>query len=583
MQLMAQARFILDGIAVDADGDTDGIVGVANRQPAFLLQGLYQPVIRNVTVHNAWTRCFQLLSCWQGDVSVFIEKLPNDANLSEGAYGYGVELGGATDGMRVSVRGGNCRHAVTTNVYWGGYKYMTTWLRGNPKHCHIHDCVVRDCFNAGLDNHWGCYFLTYDNCVVHGPSHVNRTTSGSIGFQNRSFGTRYSNCQVIDAVDAFVDGSTNLAASFLHTISWIDCHAVDFQQNGFVAVIPSATGNNRLEFRNCSARGDGRAVNAPYVQAGYNFANSNYVRMIGCTAERFNAYPIQIAGSGRVEIIDFFAYYRDNANFASGLRFNGAPAELQVNGYRVFYDAAHGTPTALFRNAFAGNLAINLSGSVGCVNSNRAALTQNTAGGTTTVNWRDFGYAAAHPVVPVQVKRWYGPAAVTASAATVAAALTALPFAITSDMVTLSALAVLVATAGAGGTTIRLGLYADQSGQPGSLIADCGSASTDVAGEAVATLPASISLTRGIVWLAAQLQSAGSSAPQLACVVAGSATLNQLGGASPKALVGQSATLGVAGAGAVATGSLPASFPSPGYVVTGAVPYIAAQLSPSAV
>ncbi len=123
MQLFGQAKFILDGLSVDASGDTDAAVGVANRQPAFILQGLYQPVIRNFTIHNAWTRCLQLLTCWQGDVQVFIEKLPNDANLSEGAYGYGVELGGSTDGMRVSVRGGNCRHAVTTNVYWGGYKY----------------------------------------------------------------------------------------------------------------------------------------------------------------------------------------------------------------------------------------------------------------------------------------------------------------------------------------------------------------------------------------------------------------------------------------------------------------------------
>ncbi len=585
MQLFGQAKFILDGLSVDANGDTDSVVGVANRQPAFVLQGLYQPVIRNFTIHNAWTRCLQLLTCWQGDVAVFIEKLPNDANLSEGAYGYGVELGGSTDGTRVSVRGGNCRHAVTTNVYWGGYKYMGTWVRGNPKHCHIHDCVVRDCFNAALDNHWGCYFLTYENCVVHGPSHVNRATSGSVGFQNRSFGTRYIDCQVIDAVDAFIDGSTNLAATFLHTITYIDCHAIDFQQNGFVAVIASATGNNRLEYRNCSARGDGRAVNAPYVQSGYNFANSNYIRMLGCTAERFNAYPIQIAQSGRVEIIDFFAYYRDNANFASGLRFDGAPAELQIINYRVFYDAATGSPTAIFRNAFNGPLAINLAGTVGCVNSNRAALIQNTAGGTTTLNWRDFSYAAAHPVVPLQTKRWYGPTAQTIDQAPAAAALTAIPYAITTDTITLSAFGVLVTTAGAGGTTIQLGLYADNAGQPGTLIVDAGHASTDVAGEAIATLAASIPLSRGIVWIAAQLQSAGTTAPILACMAAGSSSLAQLGGATPKALMGQVATLGVAGAGATATGALPASFPSPGYVTAGglAVPYIAVQLSPSAV
>jgi len=583
MQLMAQARCEIDGLVIDASGDTTTVVGSAARQPALLLQGVYQPTIQRLRIRNTWTRCVQLLSCWQGEVEAFIEHLPNDANLGEGAYGYGVELAGSTDGTRVSVRGGNCRHVVTTNVFWGGFAYMGLWSRGNPKHCLVHDSAVRDCFNAGFDTHWGCYFMAFENCVVHGPGHLNRNVSVSIGFQNRGFGTRYSDCQVIDAVDAFVDGSTNLAAGFVHTVRYVDCHAIDYQQNGFLGSVASVTGNNRLEYEGCHTRGDGRGPNAPYLQSGFNFANSNYVRISRCTAERFNAYPIQFAGGGRVEIIDFFAYYRDNPALSSGVRFNGAPVEAQISGYRVFFDVTHGAPAALFRNAFAGSLVLNLSGTVACMNSDRPVVAANTAGGTTSLVWRDFAYGAAHPQPQAQAGRWYGPACAVAPALPVAGALSALPFGVSASLVQVTALGVLVTGAGAGGSSLRLGVYADAAGQPGALLADAGVVATDAAGEVVASVPAGVSLSRGTYWLAAQLQSAGTAAPTLSCVAGGTGALaqTQLGGASPGAVMGRVATLGVLASAAVAAGPLLVAFPAVGYVTAGAVPYVAVQVSPS--
>ncbi|MGI3779077.1 MAG: glycosyl hydrolase family 28-related protein [Janthinobacterium lividum] len=582
MQRMGQARLEIDGLVIDASGDTASMVGVAARQPALLLQGVYQPVVRGLRIRDAWTRCVQLLSCWQGEVDVYVEHLPNDANLGEGAYGYGVELAGSTDGTRVKVRGGNCRHAVTTNVFWGGFAYMGLWSRGNPKHCLVHDSAVRDCFNAGFDTHWGCYFMAFENCVVHGPSHLNRNVSASIGFQNRGFGTRYSDCQVIDAVDAFVDGSTNLAAGFVHTVRYVDCHAIDYQQNGFLGSVASSTGNNRLEYEGCHTRGDGRPPNTPYLQSGFNFANSNYVRISRCTAERFNAYPIQFAGGGRIEIIDFLAYYRDNPALSSGVRFNGAPVEAQISGYRAFFDGTHGAPTALFRNAFAGALTLNLSGTVACMNSDRPAVVANTAGGTTSLVWRDFAYGAAHPQPQAQAGRWYGPACAVAPAVPAAGALSALPFGVSASLVQVTALGVLVTAAGAGGSSLRLGVYADLAGQPGALLADAGVVATDTAGELVAAV-SGVGLSRGTYWLAALLQSAGTAAPTLSCVASGTGALaqTQLGGASPGAVMGRGATLGVLAAATV--GTLPAAFPAAGYVTSGAVPYVAVQVSPSVV
>ncbi len=362
---------------------------------------------------------------------------------------------------------------------------------------------------------------------------------------------------------------------------YVGCHAIDYQQNGFLANVASVTGNNRLEYDGCSARGDGRAANTPYLQSGFCFANSNYVRMLRCSAERFNAYPIQIAGLGRIEIIEFFAYYRDNPSSASGLRFNGAPVETQISDYRVFFDTTHGAPTALFRNAFAGPLTLNLSGAIACVNSDRAALVTNSAGGTTTLVWRDYALAAAHPQPRPQAGRWYGPACPVASATPVQGALTAVPYAVGANLVTVTALGALVTTAGAGGGLLRLGVYADAGGLPGALLLDAGTVATDAAGEV--SLAASLPLSRGTVWLAAVLQAAGSAAPALSCVAGGTGALAQslLGGASPRAVMGQAATLGVLAAGTLAAGALPATFPAPGFVTAGAVPCVALQLSPS--
>ena len=187
-------KFIIDGLSVKASGDVDSVVGSANRLPAFQLMGVYRPEVRNFTIESAWTRCWQLNSCWHGDINVHIKKLPNNDNDSEGAYGYGVELGGATEGCIVTVSGGNCRHAFTTNVFWGGFSYMDPLLCGTVKYNTVHNSFIDGALSASFDTHEGAYFTSFENCRSIGSRSGLRNTTASTGFQNRGFGTTYRNC-----------------------------------------------------------------------------------------------------------------------------------------------------------------------------------------------------------------------------------------------------------------------------------------------------------------------------------------------------------------------------------------------------
>jgi hypothetical protein len=379
IQLLTPCKTIIDGLTIDvpAGSNVEQSVGQANRLPGIILGLCIEPRVKNITCITGWTRFLQSLGCWQGDYEVAIKYLPDDANLTEAAYGYGVELAGPDTGARVKVLATGCRHAFTTNVFWGGYSYMGLPLRGNPRGFLVYGSEARDCYNAGFDTHWGCYEGRFENCRSDYAAHVNRNVSASIGFQNRGYNTVYSGCEAVGCVNGFVDSYQNLGSPappagqpvYQSTTYYAGCQAVDYQLNGFVVPVSNTSTYNKQQYQNCVARGDGRSVNAPYYQSAYNYAYASNVRMIACTAERFNGTPIQIAGAGgRIELADFYAYYRDNPNTTSGVKFNGAPAEVYVSNFRVMSDVTTSSPAGLFRNAVAGTMAIGLSGFIGSVN-----------------------------------------------------------------------------------------------------------------------------------------------------------------------------------------------------------------------
>jgi hypothetical protein len=399
IQLLPVCKTIIEGITFDvpAGANVEAPIGTANRLPGLILANCVEPIVRNVTCKSGWTRFLQSLGNWRlRATGVRISYLPDDANLSEGAYGYGIELGGPDTGALVEgLIATGCRHGFTTNVYWGGYSFMPLQLRGNPRDFLVAGGTGRDCYNAAFDTHWGSYGGRFVDCRSDSNNHTNRNVSASIGFQNRGFNTTYSGCYAYKCVNGFVDASTNLPSplppsgqpSYISIISYGDCQAVDFQLNGFLAAVADVTGGNRMELRNCKARGDGLAVGAPYNQTCFNFQTSNYVRLISCGAERFNANCFQFAAGGRIEILDCWSYYRDNPNATGGMRLNGVPTEFYISNYRVFSNVTSSTPAGLIRNASGSSITIGLSDAITCVNVPTTPLVDPASTGALAFSW----------------------------------------------------------------------------------------------------------------------------------------------------------------------------------------------------
>lgn len=397
---MPTGTFIIDGLTIKASGDTDAIVGAANRLPALQLAGVVGPVIKNVRISSAWTRCIQLLSCYQGDIDVYIDRLPNNTLTTEAAYGYGVEFAAATEACRIKVIGRNLRHAVTSNIFWGGFQFMDPLSNGVPKYNVIHDSLAINPFNAGFDLHSGAYYTVFDNCHTIFPASGNRFQSGAVGFQNRGFGTIFRNCRAQGATVGFVENAMNFEAGFVHVISYRDCIADGYQQFGFQQISNSAGNNAKLELINFTSRGDGSAVNVPYAQVGIA-VRGGVINIQGGRSERFNNAPLRITDTGRVTIVDFLADYMDAASGTSGLRVDATMGELNIFGYKVRSSPFGSTsPTYVFRNA-AGNTVWNLDAvtASNLSGANPPALME-VNGGTPAVNIRSL-LGAVRPVTYV--------------------------------------------------------------------------------------------------------------------------------------------------------------------------------------
>jgi hypothetical protein len=410
INLLTACKTIIDGLTFDvpAGSNVETPIGTANRLPCIILGNCIEPSVKNVTCKTGWTRFLQSLGCWQGDYDLRVSYLPNDANLSEGAYGYGVELGGPDTGARVKVIAKGVRHAFTTNVYWGGYSFMPLQVRGNPRSFLVYGSSVRDGYNAGFDTHWGCYEGRFENCRVDYTNHANRNVSASIGFQNRGYNTQYSGCEAVGCVNGYVDGYSNLGTpsppsgqpAYLSTTLYLGCSAMEFQENGFLVSTPNTGPNNRQEYRNCWARGDGLLANTPYYQRGFLFDSAAYVRLHGCVVSRFNGAPMEFNGfGGRVEIVDCESYYRDNPGPASGIKFENFSSanayEIYVSNYRVFSDVSTSAPYGIMRNASSGNILIGVSGFVGSVNTPATPLEDPTDTGSITFGWSTNRVVAA--------------------------------------------------------------------------------------------------------------------------------------------------------------------------------------------
>mgnify|MGYP002737179692 CR=1 FL=1 len=140
--------------------------------------------------------------------------------------------------------------------------------------------------------------------------------------------------------------------------------------------------------------------------------------------------------------------------------------------------------------------------------------------GNGTSTWTDLPYAGSN-LPTLQWSNALSTEFIYAGAATTTLVMTesrmvALPFFVPNGR-SIDRIAVNVSTAGGTGSVIRLGIYADSNGVPGSLILDAGTIDSSSTGTKEITISAT-KLTGGRVWLAACQQGAAATSATLRAV-----------------------------------------------------------------
>ena len=160
--------------------------------------------------------------------------------------------------------------------------------------------------------------------------------------------------------------------------------------------------------------------------------------------------------------------------------------------------------------------------------------------------------------------RWYGSNGSVSTSGTLGnGVFQASPF-LVSRTTTFTAIAAEVTIAGSSGAAVRLGIYQDAGGYPGSLTFDAGSIDGTVVG--AQQLAVNVTLRPGVYWIGAAVQGSPATQPTLRTIIGGS----QLTGASSLSAATGSATVGYSQA---APGALPATFVA-GSDAVGAVPRV---------
>jgi hypothetical protein len=363
MRLMTQAKFRIDGgLRIAASGDVDAVVGAANREPAIVLKGVIGANI-DIDIDSAWTRAVQLTGCYRCDVNARVWHLPNDD--SDNAYGYGVEVFGATEKCAVRVTARRVRHAFTTNIDTNSTFASVVPIRaGVPKH-NIISGIADGPLATGFDTHNGAYYTQFKDCTVIDTLGAGRAVSGISGFQDRSFGTSYEDCVAINCSVGFVSLANQLASPIPHRTLYKGCRADNYRAAGFDIPGASIDAQPRVEYVDCEATGDGRAVNDPYYQAGFQ-THTCTVLYDHCRSRKFNGAPFRVvAGSGRVTWNDCLTDYTEcpsGVGTVAGIRFDAAPGEANLLAYKVRLHASVPTNVVSLIRVAGGAVTVNTDG-----------------------------------------------------------------------------------------------------------------------------------------------------------------------------------------------------------------------------
>lgn len=260
---------------------------------------------------------------------------------------------------------------------------------GTVKYNNVRISLIQNAISASFDTHEGAYSTTFENCRSIRISFRSglQNISSSVGYQNRGFGTKYKNCTDRGSVVGFIEGVTYYEAGFLNVIKYSNCDSEEYQQAGFQQLLDAASNNVHIELEYCTSVGDGSTINASYYQSGFNM-KAGITTLKNCKSARFNGAPFKfILSGGRFNIMDSFSYYFDCPAFSTGLRFDGAPLEFNLLGYKVRVNTSIGNdPNGLIRVA-AGSVFINTDGIV-CVNTSAPPPTASVTGVSITITRR---------------------------------------------------------------------------------------------------------------------------------------------------------------------------------------------------
>jgi hypothetical protein len=291
------------GMTFAADGDVDAIVGQANRLPAIQLKKV-QGADLDVHVESAYGSAVMLYTSFNCRVRTKVDRLP--CNDSDGAWGYGAAVFGASEFNDFQIIATNCRHAFTTLVTaHSSPTYVNADTTGTPKFNVVHDSISHNTIAAGFDTHPGAYYTSFTGCQAISHFSGRRTVSDSVGFQNRAIGTRFVSCYSRNCMSGFIENSAEYGdMPFASTVVFERCTADGFLKDGFYR--GNYAGNRAIVlYDGCTADGrwgtdiaeDPRRPSV-HLHCGWRTSHGGNIKYVNCTIIGVTHFPWRDEGSG---------------------------------------------------------------------------------------------------------------------------------------------------------------------------------------------------------------------------------------------------------------------------------------------
>lgn len=365
VRVLSRAKMDLD-VAVSSDiaDDTYVTVGSATRRHAAIaVHNQLDGRIRAV-VNSTYGRGVQLRNATYGiTVDVNASDLPNIAQSSEGAYGYGVECFGASEKNTIYVHTRNLRHAFTTNI-----TNNTTWeastfeIIGTAKDNVVSGRAI-DSHSSGFDTHNGAYRTIFKDCTStlnNGTGRV--STAHAAAFNDRGFGTKFINCYADNCFMGFYSASQILLAPFECRNEFINCHVDNYSNSGFETARSDAQGYTLMVYDNCSAIGNRSEPSDPSYQYGFAI-NGTSAELHNCKSAVFNGVPFGFRNyetAREITMIGCFTDYTRGRGVPSAIRIDAGSPRLRLIDYTVksYDDSQYG----YVRNSGSGTLVLFTNG-----------------------------------------------------------------------------------------------------------------------------------------------------------------------------------------------------------------------------